>query len=127
MIRAYILFWTGSTISFLGTRATAIAYPLLALAILESPVAAGLIASVGMVPYLVLYLPGGVYVDRRDARSLMLGAETARLATALAMVAVVATGEPGFAALSPAAAISVLLGGTLLIAIASVTASGVRP
>ncbi len=59
VIREYVLFWTGSTISFLGTRATAIAYPLLALAVLGSPVAAGLIASFGMVPYLVLYLPGG--------------------------------------------------------------------
>ncbi|WP_061300147.1 MFS transporter [Herbidospora cretacea] len=101
MIRDYVLFWTGSTISFLGTRATAIAYPLLALAVLDSPVAAGLIASFGMVPYLVLYLPGGVYVDRRDARTLMIGAETARLATALAMVAVVVSGvvagEVGFA------------------------------
>ncbi|GLX97958.1 MFS transporter [Herbidospora sp. NBRC 101105] len=97
MIRDYVLFWTGSTISFLGTRATAIAYPLLALAVLHSPVAAGLIASVGMIPYVVLYLPGGVYVDRRDARTLMIAAETARLATASAMVAVVLTGKPGFA------------------------------
>ncbi|WP_062354581.1 MFS transporter [Herbidospora yilanensis] len=97
MIRDYVLFWTGSTISFLGTRATAIAYPLLALAVLDSPVAAGLIASAGMIPYLVLYLPAGVYVDRRDARTLMIGAETVRLATALAMVAVVVAGRPGFA------------------------------
>ncbi|WP_062443959.1 MFS transporter [Herbidospora daliensis] len=96
MIRDYVLFWTGSTVSFLGARATAVAYPLLALAVLGSPVAAGLIASAGMIPYLVLYLPGGVYVDRRDARTLMIGAETARLATALAMVAAVVTGEPGF-------------------------------
>ncbi|GAB1824181.1 MFS transporter [Herbidospora sp. RD11066] len=97
MIRDYVLFWTGSTVSFLGTRASAIAYPLLALAVLGSPVAAGLIASIGMVPYLVLYLPGGVYVDRRDARTLMVGAETARLVAALVMVVVVATGQPGFA------------------------------
>jgi len=79
--------WLSQAFSAAGTRATAVAFPLLVLAITGSPAQAGLIAAAQTVPLLVWYLPAGALADRLGGRRLMLWAEGTR-AVAFATVAV---------------------------------------
>ena len=87
--RDFTLLWTGQVASTVGTRVTSVAYPLLVLLLTGSPARAGLVAFAQTLPYLLLYLPGGAWVDRWDRRRTMLLCELGR-ALALASVAVTA-------------------------------------
>lgn len=79
--------WLSQAFSAAGTRATAVAFPLLVLAITGSPAKAGLIAAAQTVPLMVWYLPAGALADRLGGRRLMLWAEGIR-AVAFATVVV---------------------------------------
>lgn len=68
---------------------TSVAYPLLVLALTGSPTQAGIVAFAQSLPFLVLFLPGGAWVDRWPRRPLMIGCELGR-GLALGSVAVVA-------------------------------------
>jgi predicted MFS family arabinose efflux permease len=68
----YMLLWSGQIISTLGTTASAIVYPLLILALTNSPVAAGLAGAIGSAPYIVFSLPVGALIDRWDRKRVMI-------------------------------------------------------
>jgi hypothetical protein len=76
--RDFLLLWSGAGISFLGSRVSAFAYPLIVLWVSGSPSAAGLITFAAQLPYLVVQLPAGVLVDRWDRRRLMLACDLGR-------------------------------------------------
>ncbi len=85
--RDFLLLWVGQATSTLGTRASSIAYPLLVLAIAHSPAQAGLAGFAATLPYLVLQLPAGVWMDRWNRRRAMIIVDVVRCLT-LASVAV---------------------------------------
>jgi MFS family permease len=62
----------------LGSRITTVAYPLLALRLTGSALAAGWVAFAATAPSLVVYMPAGVLVDRMDPRRTMLLSEFGR-------------------------------------------------
>jgi MFS family permease len=86
--RDFTLLWTSQVASTIGTRVTSVAYPLLVLALTGSPTRAGVVAFAQTLPYLLLYLPGGAWVDRWPRRRLMVLCELGR-AVALGSIAVV--------------------------------------
>jgi MFS family permease len=85
--RDFMVLWTSQVVSTVGTRVSSIAYPLLVLAITQSPAAAGIVAFAQTLPFLVLFLPAGAFVDRWNRRRTMLVCEAGR-AIALGSVAV---------------------------------------
>lgn len=97
--RDFTLLWTSQVASTVGTRVTAVAYPLLVLLLTGSPTLAGVVAFAQTLPYLLIYLPGGAWVDRWDRRRTMVVCELGR-AVALGSVAAVAIGA-GVDAVSP--------------------------
>jgi len=87
--RDFTLLWTSQVASTVGTRVTAVAYPLLVLLLTSSPALAGVVAFAQTLPFLLLYLPGGAWIDRWDRRRTMIACELGRT-VALGSVAVVA-------------------------------------
>jgi len=85
--RDFRLLLTGSSVSMLGSRVSAIAYPLLVLALTGSPVVAGWACFATIAPSILVYLPVGALVDRWDPRRAMLLSELGR-ATAIATIVV---------------------------------------
>lgn len=83
----FALLCTGSAVSSFGSRASGVAYPLLALTFTGSPFIAGLIRFANTLPNLILYLPAGVIADRYDLRRLMLVSQIVR-GIAVASVAI---------------------------------------
>jgi hypothetical protein len=102
--RDFLLLLSGSTVSMLGSRVTAIAYPLLVLAITGSPLAAGCSTFLVIAPSALIYLPAGVLVDRWDPRRVMFASELGRFAAVAVIVAVIVLGSPSLILLIVAAA-----------------------
>jgi len=70
--RDYLLLWSGQTVSIIGTQVSSIAFPLLVLALTNSPIQAGLVAAAQTLPYLLFTLPAGALVDRWDRKRTMI-------------------------------------------------------
>jgi len=88
--RDFVRYWTGHTVSQVGSQVTDLALPLVALLELQASSAeVGLLRAVKFAPYLVLALPVGVLADRRRRRPLMVGADLGRAAL-LAVIPVAA-------------------------------------
>src|SRR6478672_10697448 len=68
----YILLWSGQVVSTVGTSASTIVYPLLILALTNSPAAAGVAGAFGTVPYIIFCLPVGALIDRWDRKRVMI-------------------------------------------------------
>lgn len=85
--RDYLLLWSGQAVSVMGTHVTQIAFPLLVLGLTGSAAAAGLVAAARTLPYFLLTLPAGAFVDRWNRRTTMIGC-SAGSALALASVVV---------------------------------------
>src|SRR5438270_3170247 len=83
--RDYMLLWGGQVVSTAGSAASAIVYPLLILALTDSPAAAGLAGALRALPYLVFSLPAGALIDRWDRKRVMILCDTGR-ALALASI-----------------------------------------
>ncbi|WP_255948322.1 MFS transporter [Streptomyces odontomachi] len=73
--RDFGLLWVGAGFSYLGSRVTALVYPMLLLWGGGSTVTAGLLGFTALLPQLVVQLPAGAFVDRRDRRKLMIASE----------------------------------------------------
>jgi MFS family permease len=73
--REFGLLWAGAGFSYLGSRITALVYPMLVLWGGGSTTTAGLVGFTALVPQLVVQLPAGAHVDRSDRRRLMLACE----------------------------------------------------
>ena len=76
--RDFLLLSIGKAISDVGSGVSALALPLLVLAITHSPAQAGLITALEAVPPLLLNLPAGALVDRLDRKRLMLVCDVIR-------------------------------------------------
>jgi len=76
---AFPRYWTASAISALGSAVTAVALPVLVVQVLEaSAFEVGLVNAAQFVPYAVLGLVAGVYVDRWRRRSVLVWASIGR-------------------------------------------------
>lgn len=76
--RDFLLLWVGAAASNLGSNASAVAYPLLVLALTGSPVDAGLTGFVSMLPQLLFPIPAGAFVDRLNRKTLMIWCDILR-------------------------------------------------
>jgi len=76
--RDFMLLWGGQVVSTLGSMASQVIYPLLILALTDSPTAAGFAAALRFVPYLVFSLPVGALIDRWDRKRVMLWSDIGR-------------------------------------------------
>lgn len=74
--------WSGQAISVLGSGISQLAYPLLALALTHSPAMTGLVATVYGLPYLLISLPAGAYIDRWDRKVVMIVCDSVRAVNA---------------------------------------------
>ena len=75
----FLLLWAGAGLSFLGSRVSAYAYPLIVLWTTGSATAAGLVAAAAQLPFLVVQLPAGVLADRVDRRRMMVICDVGRV------------------------------------------------
>jgi MFS family permease len=70
--RDYLLLWSGQAVSIIGTNVSQIAFPLLVLALTQSPAQAGFVAAVRSLPYLLCTLLAGALVDRWNRKLTMI-------------------------------------------------------
>jgi len=82
-----MVLWSSQVVSTVGTRVTSIAFPLLVLAETHSPAKAGIVGFAQTLPFLLLYLPAGAFIDRWDRKRLMLVGDAGR-AVALGSIAI---------------------------------------
>src|SRR5438552_3071981 len=76
--RDYMLLWSGQLVSTLGSAASQVVFPLLILAITNSPAAAGIAGALFMLPYALFSLPAGALIDRWDRKRVMVLCDTGR-------------------------------------------------
>jgi len=76
-----MLLWSGQVISTLGSAASSVIYPLLILAMTDSPAAAGIAAALQSLPYLIFCLPAGALIDRWDRKRVMILCDVGRAFT----------------------------------------------
>lgn len=94
--RNFTLLWTGDVLSELGSQATAVAMPLLVLALTGSPARAGLVGLARSLAYPLTPLPAGVLVDRCDRRRIMICCAAGRAVAMGSLVVTLAVGQPPF-------------------------------
>lgn len=71
--RDFRLFWTGETVSAIGSNVTRVALPLVAVVTLDaSTFEVGLLTAVSWLPWLIIGLPAGAWVDRWPRRPVMI-------------------------------------------------------
>lgn len=79
--RDFRLLWTGETTSMLGSMVASTALPLVAVVTLgASTFQVGLLTAVAWLPWLVVGLPAGAWVDRLPKRPVMLACNTVSMA-----------------------------------------------
>ena len=84
----FVRLWTAETISQLGTQVSALAIPFVAIEILQaSTFQVALLNVVDFLPFLLIGLPAGVWVDRLRRRPVMIAGDLGR-AAALATIPV---------------------------------------
>lgn len=83
--RNYRLFWTGQTLSLIGTWMQSMAQGWLALELSNSAFLVGLVAAIGSMPILVLSLPAGLLADRIPRLRLVIIMQALMLVEAVAM------------------------------------------
>ncbi len=77
--RDFLTFWLSQSISQLGAQFTLLALPITAAVTLGAgPMQMGLLGALETLPFVVLSLPIGVWIDRRRRRGLMIGANLGR-------------------------------------------------
>ena len=81
----FLRLWGGQMVSGVGSAASGLAFPLLALALTHSPARAGLMAALRGIPYALLSLPAGALVDKWNRKRVML---TCEVGSAIAVASV---------------------------------------
>ena len=69
---AFVKVWAGQAVSQLGSQITLIALPLTAIGLNATPGEMGLLRAVQYVPFLLIGLLAGVWVDRMPRRPLLI-------------------------------------------------------
>lgn len=102
--------WVGEALSDLGANASALAFPLLVLAVTGSPFQAGLVGAASLAAGAVLSLPAGAIVDRFDRKRLMIYCDLSRF---------IALGGLGLAVVADRASLALILTAVVVEAAAS--------
>jgi MFS family permease len=77
--RDFMKLWTAQTVTQLGDEITQLALPLVAILTLGgTPFQLGLLATFQFLPFILLTLPAGVWVDRMRRRPILIGADVGR-------------------------------------------------
>mgnify|MGYP001327309020 CR=1 FL=1 len=80
--RDFRLLWAGQTVSELGSQVSVLAVPLVAIDTLHAGTfEVGLLTSLATVPFLIVGLPAGAWVDRWPKRPVLLAADALRAIT----------------------------------------------
>jgi MFS family permease len=103
--RNFRLLWGSQVLSEFGGNASAIAFPLLVLAITGSPGASGLVLGTSAAAQLVAGLPMGALADRWNRKKIMLGCEAAQVVVAASLVGALLWGVASLAQLIITAAV----------------------
>lgn len=91
--RDFLKLWLGESVSLVGTWATTLVFPLVALSRLRaSPTELGLVSAAQLAPVLVITPVAGHWCDRVRRRNLLIVANLARMVTLGAGIALVETG-----------------------------------
>ena len=78
----FMKLWTGETISQLGTQVTLLALPLTAVVILKANAfQVGLLSTLEFLPFILVGLPAGVWVDRLRRRPILIAGDLLRALT----------------------------------------------
>jgi MFS family permease len=82
----FVRLWAAQTVSLIGSQVTLLALPLAAILLLEASVLeVGLLTATGYLPFLVVGLPAGVWVDRMRRRPVLIVADVGRAALLLTL------------------------------------------
>jgi MFS family permease len=95
--RDFVLLQAGQLLSTLGNQASFVAYPLVVLAVTDSPAKAGLVGFATILPYPLFVLPSGLIADRLDRKRIMIVADVIRMVALGGLAGAVAGGEASFA------------------------------
>jgi MFS family permease len=91
--RNFVALWVGQGLSDTGGAASALAYPLLILAVTGSPTTAGVVGTVAAAMGIAARVPAGAVVDQLDRRLLMIGCDAVRMACLATLAATIALGH----------------------------------
>src|SRR5689334_2660579 len=82
----FLKLWTGETVSQFGTQVSQLAIPLIAALFLKvSPFEFGLISTIEFLPFILLSLPAGVWVDRLHRRPILIVGDVGRAVALLSI------------------------------------------
>ncbi|MDX6468290.1 MAG: hypothetical protein QOF75_93 [Gaiellaceae bacterium] len=98
--RDFILLQAGQLLSATGTQASALAYPLLVLALTHSPAKAGIVGAVRIIPFAGFALLAGVAADRWNRKRMMLTADAIQFLAIGTLASWVALGTIPFAVIA---------------------------
>src|SRR5689334_3186183 len=90
--RDFFIFWVGQFISLIGTWMQNTTQPYLAYRLTGRPLDLGLIGFAGLVPTLILALPGGVIVERLDKRKVVIWMQVVEMLQAFILAYLALTG-----------------------------------
>ena len=77
--RDFLKLWTAETVSVFGSQVSALALPIVAAIILKvTPFEFGLLGTIEMLPFIILSLPAGVWVDRLRRRPILIVGDLGR-------------------------------------------------
>lgn len=107
--RNFRIFWTGQTISLIGSWMQQVAVGWLALELSNDPFVVGVVAAAGTLPILVFSLPGGMLADRVEKLRVIRVAQALMLLEAAALWYLAFTGHLTISALVILTAIGGLL------------------
>ncbi len=93
--RNFRLLMSGAGLANLSDGIGALAFPWMATLITSDPRAIALVAFATRLPWFLWSLPVGVWTDRANRQSMMVRADLARMALALAVVALIVAGPEG--------------------------------
>src|SRR4051812_15835806 len=72
----FVKLWVGTTVSLIGSQVTGLALPLTAaLTLAATPLQMGLLGAVEMLPWALIGLPAGAWVDRLPRRPILIVAD----------------------------------------------------
>jgi MFS family permease len=94
--RDFLLMQAGGLLSSTGSQSTAIAYPLLVLALTHSPAKAGIVGFARVVPFALFALLAGAAADRWNRKRLMIAADAVRVLAIGSLAATILAGDAVF-------------------------------
>jgi MFS family permease len=77
--RDFVRFWAGETVSLVGSQVTSLALPITAVLVLGASAGQmGLLGALGFLPFVLVTLPAGAWIDRHRRRPILIVANLGR-------------------------------------------------